>query len=81
MEAAEIEAFGASYRSFRADHLHLFSRTSLAVMLDRAGFVPYSAETFCNIHLLQEVLSPPALEHLYRSGRGPDLFAIAWRPE
>jgi SAM-dependent methyltransferase len=81
MEAAEIDAFGASYRSFRADHLHLFSCASLAAVLGRAGFVLHAAETFCNIHLLRDVLSPPALDHLYRSGRGPDLFAIARRPE
>jgi SAM-dependent methyltransferase len=80
MEAAEIEAFGASYRSFRADHLHLFSRASLAAVLERAGFAPHLTESFCNIHLLRELLSPPALEHLYRSGRGPDLFALARRP-
>jgi SAM-dependent methyltransferase len=80
MEAAEIEAFGASYRSFRADHLHLFSRASLAAILDGAGFVPHAMESFCNIHLLRDVLSAPALEHLYRSGRGPDLFTIARRP-
>jgi SAM-dependent methyltransferase len=79
MEAAEIEAFGASYRSFRADHLHLFSRASLAAILDRAGFSAHVVESFCNIHLLRDVLSPPALDHLYRSGRGPDLFAIARR--
>jgi SAM-dependent methyltransferase len=79
MEAAEIEAFGASYRSFRADHLHLFSRRSLAAVLERAGFAPHLAESFCNIHLLGDVLTPAALQHLYRSGRGPDLFVIARR--
>jgi SAM-dependent methyltransferase len=77
MEAAEIEAFGASYRSFRADHLHLFSRASIGAVLQRAGFVLQLAESFCNIHLLREVLSASALTHLYRSGRGPDFFVVA----
>ena len=44
------------------------------------SFVPHAVESFCNIHLLRDVLSAPALEHLYRSGRGPDLFTIARRP-
>ena len=38
MDAAEIDVFGASYRSFRADHEHLFSRASIAHVLRAAGF-------------------------------------------
>src|SRR5262249_45961228 len=48
MEAAEIAAFGASYRSFRADHLHLFSRASLGAVLGRAGFGLRALESHCN---------------------------------
>ena len=77
MEAAEIDGFGASYRSFRADHLHLFSRASTERMLARAGFTLVRLETFCNIHLLAEVLSPRALARVYETGRGPDLFVLA----
>ena len=79
MDAAEIDAFGASYRSFRADHLHLFSRASLAAALGRAGFALRDADSHCNIHLFQDLLSPRALERLYATGRGPDLFVVARR--
>ncbi len=79
MDAAEIEVFGAAYRSFRGDHLHLFTRASLAAVLAEAGFVLHLVESGCNIHLFDDVLSPPALAWLYESGRGPDLFAVARR--
>jgi len=79
MEATEIAAFGASYRSFRADHLHLFSRASLAAVLARAGFAVRELDSHCNIHLLRGVLTAPALDRLYASGRGPDLFVLAGR--
>jgi SAM-dependent methyltransferase len=79
MDAAEIEVFGPAYRSFRGDHLHLFTRASLEAMLAEAGFRLHLCESGCNIHLLGDVLSPPALARLYESGRGPDLFAIARR--
>jgi SAM-dependent methyltransferase len=78
-EAAEIDAFGAAYRSFRADHLHLFTRASLSVLCDRAGFAAPAVESGCNLHLLGDVLSPTALTHLYATGRGPDLFVLAER--
>jgi hypothetical protein len=71
--------FGAAYRSFRGDHLHLFTRASLGAMLAEAGFVLHLCESGCNIHLFGEVLSPPALARLYESGRGPDLLAVARR--
>jgi SAM-dependent methyltransferase len=77
MDAAEIDGFGASYRSFRADHLHLFSRASTSALLTRAGFALARLETFCNIHLFAEVLSPRALARVYETGRGPDLFVLA----
>ena len=79
MEAAEIAAFGGSYRSFRADHLHLFSRASLAAVLARAGFAVRDLDSHCNIHLLRGLLSAPALDRLYASGRGPDFFVLAGR--
>jgi SAM-dependent methyltransferase len=79
MEAAEIEVFGPAYRSFRGDHLHLFTRASLGAMLAAAGFQLHLCESGCNVHLLGDVLSPPALARLYQSGRGPDLFVVARR--
>jgi hypothetical protein len=77
MEAAEVDVFGASYRSFRADHLHLFSRASLGALLGRAGFVLRALDSHCNIHLLEGLLSAGALARLYDGGRGPDLFVLA----
>ena len=79
MEAAEIDAFGAAYRSFRADHLHLYSHASLAATFATAGFAAPTCESHCNLHLLGPFLSPAALNHLYASGRGPDLFVTAER--
>ena len=79
MEAAEIGVFGGSYRSFRADHLHLFSRASLAALLEPAGFRVVACESGCNVHLFRDFLSPAALSHLYESGFGPDLFLLAER--
>jgi SAM-dependent methyltransferase len=79
MEAAEIDVFGAAYRSFRGDHLHLFTRASLGAMLAEAGFALHLVESGCNLHLFGDVLSAPALARLYDSGRGPDLFAVAKR--
>jgi SAM-dependent methyltransferase len=79
MEAAEIAVFGGSYRSFRADHLHLFSRASLAAVLRRAGFSPREVDSHCNIHLFRGLLSEDALARLYATGRGPDLFVLARR--
>jgi len=79
MEAAEIDVFGPAYRSFRGDHLHLFTRASLGAMLAEACFALHLVESGCNLHLFGEVLSPAALARLYESGRGPDLFAVARR--
>lgn len=80
MEAAEIEVFGPSYRSFRADHLHLMTRASLHAIAARAGFEPPRTDSHCNIHLLRGCVSDAALEHLYATGRGPDLFVIMRSP-
>ena len=79
MEAAERAVFGASYRSLRADHLHLFSRASLRAFLERAGFEIVRLESGCNLHLLRPFLSAAALERLYAEGLGPDLWCIARR--
>lgn len=77
MEARELEVFGASYRSLRADHLHLFSRDSIARVLGRAGFEVVALESGCSVHLLRGFLSEAELESLYGAGSGPDLFVMA----
>jgi hypothetical protein len=77
MEALEIEVFGASYRSFRADHLHLPSKASMRIVLTRAGFELVTLNSGCNLHLLRGIVSDQALQHIYESGRGPDLLVIA----
>ena len=77
MEAVELSVFGASYRSLRSDHLHLFSRDSLTRILSRAGLDPISLQSECNVHLLAAFLSPAELHHIYESGRGPDLLVLA----
>jgi SAM-dependent methyltransferase len=79
MDAIEIDVFGSSYRSFRADHLLLPSRASLQLLLARAGFQVEVLESTCNLHLFREFLSPEALARIYATGRGPDLFVIARR--
>jgi SAM-dependent methyltransferase len=77
MDAAEIDVFGASYRSFRGDHRQLFTRASLVATLARVGLHLAVCESHCNIHLFRDLLSAPALERLYATGRGPDLWVIA----
>jgi SAM-dependent methyltransferase len=77
MDAVEIDVFGASYRSFRADHLHLYTAASLAALLDRARFRLERVQSHCNLHILRAVLSPAALDRIYASGRGPDLLVFA----
>jgi SAM-dependent methyltransferase len=77
MEALELDAFGASYRSLRADHLHLMTRASLDALLGPAGFAPVVVESHCNLHLLRGLLSEAALAHIYNTGRGPDLWVLA----
>lgn len=79
MDAREIEVFGGSYRSFRSDHLHMFSRRSLTRYLTRAGFEVDSMQTTCNAHLLRGFLTDAELEALYAQGEGPDLTAVARR--
>ena len=79
MEAVERTVFGASYRSLRADHLHLFSRASLGAFLGRAGFEIVRLESGCNLHLLRSFLKASALRRLYADGLGPDLWCVARR--
>jgi SAM-dependent methyltransferase len=79
MEAVERTVFGASYRSLRADHLHLFSRASLRAFLGRAGFEIVRLESGCNLHLLRSFLAASALQRLYGEGLGPDLWCVARR--
>ena len=79
MDAVEIEIFGASYRSFRNDHLHLFSHRSMDLYLDGAGFVPVARKTDCNLHLLRGFINEGALREIYESGKGPDMFVLARR--
>jgi hypothetical protein len=80
-DAAEAEVLGASYRSLRADHLHLFSRRSAELLLRAAGLAPAAAATACNLHLLLGVLSAEELARdVYRAGRGPDLTIVARKP-
>lgn len=79
MDAIEIEIFGASYRSFRNDHLHIFSHRSMELYLAGAGFVPAARKTDCNLHLLRGFIGERALREIYESGKGPDMFVLARR--
>jgi SAM-dependent methyltransferase len=80
-EATEVDVFGASYRSLRADHLHLFSRRSIVLALAQAGLQVVASKTECNIHLLAGFLSVEELDHwIYGPGLGPDLIVLARRP-
>jgi SAM-dependent methyltransferase len=77
-EAAEIEVFGAAYRSIRGDHLHLFTRRSIEAVLARVGLAVTAFTTECNIHLLLGFLTAEELEQdIYAAGRGPDMMVIA----
>lgn len=81
MDALEIVPFGSLYRSFRSDHLHLFSRASLDHILERAGLALSEYETECGADLLREVLTESELRASYAEGRGPDITACATRRE
>ena len=77
MDALELKVFGGSYRSFRSDHLHIFSRRSIALLLKNAGFTVRHMKTECSAHLLAGFYSRAELQAIYDSGRGPDMFLIA----
>ena len=73
MEATEIDVFAGAYRSFRADHVHLFTARSITRLCEHARLRVTRIESTCNLHLLAAALNAHELEQLYRSGRGPDL--------
>ena len=77
MQAVERIVFGASYRSFRPDHLHLFSWKSLDICLSKAGLHRVASRSECSVHLLAGFLTREELGALYERGDGPDLVAIA----
>jgi hypothetical protein len=75
--AAELDVFGASYRSLRADHLHLFSWRSLDLLLDSVGLRRIAWKTDCSVHLLRAFLTTDEVREIYRAGRGPDMVVLA----
>jgi SAM-dependent methyltransferase len=79
MDAAELDVFGGSYRSFRSDHLHIFSRHSIGRYLERAGLVSTELATECNAHLLRGFFAEHELRGIYDRGEGPDMTIIARR--
>ncbi len=79
MDAAEREVFAAKYRSFRADHLHVFSRRSIEALLVRADFTDVRITSECNLHLLAGFLTHDECTALYARGLGPDLVVTARR--
>lgn len=79
MDAVEREVFAAKYRSFRADHLHVFSRRSIEALLVRADFTDVRFTSECNLHLLAGFLTHDECTALYARGLGPDLVVTARR--
>ncbi len=79
MQALEREIFGASYRSFRHDHLWLFSVPSLQLLLERAGLTLIAAASECNIRLLSGFLTEQELNQLELDCRAADLLVLAER--
>lgn len=77
MQAVERVVFGASYRSLRPDHLHLFSWESLDRCLTAGGWVRVAGTSECSVHLLTGFLDQRETEEIYRRGDGPDLMAVA----
>ena len=80
MDATERRVFGSRYRSYRADHLHLFSRASVTRLLLEAGFDDVQLRSVCNLHLLRPFLSNAELDALSARGDGPDLIVTARSP-
>ena len=77
MQAFERVVFGASYRSIRPDHLHLFSWDSLDRCLAAAGLDRIAWSSECSVHLLADFFTQNELESIYQRGDGPDLVALA----
>jgi SAM-dependent methyltransferase len=79
MTTFEVGVFGASYRSLRPDHLHLFSLGSARHYLNAAGFSVAAHETSCSLHLLKGFLPGDEIARMYALGLGPDLTIFAER--
>jgi len=79
MSTFELDVFGASYRSLRADHRHLFSLASLRSYLASQGFGDVAHRTTCSLHLVRGFLDARELDDLYANDRGPDLYLLAQR--
>ena len=79
MKSLEREIFGASYRSFRRDHLWLFSVASIELVLERAGLKMIVAESECNVRLLRGFLTEQELNQLDADCRSADLMILAER--
>ena len=77
MKSLEREIFGASYRSFRRDHLWLFSVASVQLLLERAGLKMIAAESECNVRLLRGFLTEEELNQLDADCRSADLMILA----
>lgn len=77
MQSVEREIFGASYRSFRRDHLWLFSPGSLNILLKRAGLRMIAMESECNVGLLRPFMTEEELRQLSAGCRAADLLVIA----
>ncbi len=81
MQLPEREIFGASYRSFRHDHLWLFSSGSLKLLLERAGLWIIAIESECSTRLLRGFLTEAELNQLDAGCRSADLIVIAERKQ
>jgi SAM-dependent methyltransferase len=79
MSSFELDVFGASYRSLRGDHLHLFSPTSLERFLSQVGLEVISIHGHCNLSLVRGFFEPIELSELYAAERAPDLTVVAQR--
>lgn len=80
MQSVEREIFGASYRSFRRDHLWLFPPASVNILLKRASLRMIAMESECNVGLLRAFLTEEELRQLNAGCRAADLLVIAEKP-
>lgn|SRR5262245_25470608 len=81
MQSVEREIFGASYRSFRRDHLWLFSPDSLKILLENADLRIIAMKSECNVGLLHSFLNEEELYQLNTGCRAADLLVIAEKHE
>jgi SAM-dependent methyltransferase len=77
MDTWELQIFGASYRSLRADHLHIFSWRSLDLALQQAMLRRRHSTSECGVHLLSGFLNQQELDEMYEQGAGPDMLVLA----